>query len=260
LLREALLGMQEDALGREDGPVRMRMLQLAEQIADVTGELFEAERAEDPEPGALQRIRASLREILGFLQQAELRKTAATAAMGPVARALAVVFAACGDDAGGREEDVVEAAAPPKKRKGLVLVDSGDDWDKVDAAVQPTAEIRSLKDERRANERVSLSVDIGFVSESNFYAGLTMDVSAGGLFVATYQRVPVGTVVELSFFLPDGTSVTTTGEVRWTREPSSEESTPGIGVAFSSLTEEDLDAIARFCSSRAPMYVDLADE
>ncbi len=260
MLRDALVGMQEAALAREEGAEQTRLLEIAEQIADVTGRLFEAERAEAPDVEILQGARASLRAIQGLMQQEAPRTTAATTAMGPVARSLAVVFAACGEEEGAGGQQAVAAVPQPSSRKGLVLVDSGDDWDAVAFSHTPTATPRAPEDERRASERVSLSVDVGFVSESNFYAGLSMDVSTGGLFVATYQRLAVGTTVELSFVLPDGTSVTTPGVVRWVREPTSEESTPGIGVAFSSVGGEDLAAIERFCRSRTPMYVDLADE
>jgi uncharacterized protein (TIGR02266 family) len=81
-------------------------------------------------------------------------------------------------------------------------------------------------------------------------------MSAGGLFVATYQIRPVGTPVMLSFVLPDGTTVTVAGEVRWVRDPRSGEAIPGMGIAFRGLEGADLEAVQRFCRKREPMYFD----
>ncbi len=119
------------------------------------------------------------------------------------------------------------------------------------------AEAASAPDsDRRGSDRVVLEVEVGFVSESNFYAGLSMDVSTGGLFVATWQAHPVGTRVLLSFVLPGGKTVTTPGVVRWVRAAGDDDAPPGMGVAFSGLSPDDLSSIEAFCKRRQPMYYD----
>jgi uncharacterized protein (TIGR02266 family) len=123
-------------------------------------------------------------------------------------------------------------------------------------APEPDGTVPLTRRSRRAAERAFIDVDVGFVSDSNFYAGLSMDMSAGGLFVATYQIRPVGTPVMLSFVLPDGTTVTVAGEVRWVRDPRSGEAIPGMGIAFRGLEGADLEAVQRFCRKREPMYFD----
>jgi uncharacterized protein (TIGR02266 family) len=112
-----------------------------------------------------------------------------------------------------------------------------------------------LGNERRAPQlqRVYIEVDIGMLSQSNFYTGISLDVSQGGVFVSTYQPSPPGTQVSLYFVLPSGHSVQAEGTVRWTRA-ASEDSTPGMGVAFTALSEADAHAIAEFCAGRAPFY------
>lgn len=260
LVRGALFELQEDALGRPDGTERARLLWVAEQLADGMSLLFEIERDADADIESLRHARRTLNEVLESLRLSAFEGTNARRAAGPVGRALAVVHAAMGQEPDEPDDGVVEATTLARSsRKGLVLVDSGDAW--ADAAAEALEQAsRAPAGERRANERVTLAVDVGFVSESNFYAGLSMDVSAGGLFVATYQKLAVGTEVTLSFVLPDGTPITTEGEVRWTRDPGNEDSKPGIGVAFKSLSERDLGAIQRFCQSRPPMYVEVAGE
>jgi uncharacterized protein (TIGR02266 family) len=113
---------------------------------------------------------------------------------------------------------------------------------------------------RRLTGRTVLEVDVGFVSDSQFYAGLSMDLSTGGLFVATYQLKPVGTRVAVSLVMPDGHAVWAKGMVRWVREPRGDDVVPGIGVEFTEIEPEDLEAVKRFCAMRAPMYFDSEDE
>ncbi len=103
--------------------------------------------------------------------------------------------------------------------------------------------------------RVFVEADIGLYSASNFYTGISQDLSTGGVFIATYQPQPAGTPMTLYFELPDGAAVRAEGVVRWTRDASGD-APPGMGVEFERLTPEDLAAIARFCSQRPPLYHD----
>jgi uncharacterized protein (TIGR02266 family) len=94
---------------------------------------------------------------------------------------------------------------------------------------------------------------MGLLSDSHFYSGLSMDVSKGGLFVATYQALPVGTVLRLFFVLPDGTAIEAPGTVRWTRGEEGE-TPPGMGIAFRKLSEAARRAIDRYCEHRPALF------
>ena len=111
--------------------------------------------------------------------------------------------------------------------------------------------------ERRAqgDKRVFIEVEIGLSTESHFYTGLSLDVSTGGVFVATYEPSPPGTAVTLYFVLPDGYVVNAEGVVRWMRG-TTEDAPPGMGVAFVNISHEALAHIADFCASRPPLYFD----
>ena len=91
------------------------------------------------------------------------------------------------------------------------------------AAPSPTGRFRRPSgfsgDDRRggSNKRVFIEVEIGLTSESHIYTGLSLDVSTGGVFVATYEPAKAGTAVSLYFVLPDGHVVNAEGIVRWTR-------------------------------------------
>jgi uncharacterized protein (TIGR02266 family) len=107
----------------------------------------------------------------------------------------------------------------------------------------------------RGDKRVFIEVEIGLSTESHFYTGLSLDVSTGGVFVATYEPAAPGTGVTLYFVLPDGHVVNAEGVVRWTREASGD-APPGMGVAFVNISRESLSHIAQFCASRPPLYFD----
>jgi uncharacterized protein (TIGR02266 family) len=114
---------------------------------------------------------------------------------------------------------------------------------------------RSFKGAERRSDpqpRAVVQVEIGLFSESNFYAGLSYDVSQGGVFVSTYQPAAPGSRLTLFFVLPSGHALEIDGVVRWTRAPS-DDAPPGMGVAFSHLSPEDLAAISEYCRQRAPL-------
>lgn len=113
----------------------------------------------------------------------------------------------------------------------------------------------------RRSKRVALHVDVTVDDATNFYTGFAENVSAGGLFVATYQLKPIGTEVELTFVLPGETSdenviVCCVGVVRWIRDPHdlSLSPAPGIGIQFSDLTREERVAIERFVHRCTPLF------
>jgi uncharacterized protein (TIGR02266 family) len=109
---------------------------------------------------------------------------------------------------------------------------------------------------KRSLQRFSIDTDIGFQSESNFYTGFTEDISEGGLFLATYDCRPVGSQLSINFTLPNGELVSAEGIVRWIREynRATPDTTPGMGVQFTSLADDHKKAINRFLTQREPMF------
>jgi uncharacterized protein (TIGR02266 family) len=112
--------------------------------------------------------------------------------------------------------------------------------------------------DRRTADRAHIEVDVSLDSDSHFFAGLTGDVSAGGVFVATYRALRVGDEVHLRFSLPFG-EVSARGRVRWLRNASIEHA-PGAGVAFDELAPDAKEAIERFCRARPPLFYDLEND
>ncbi len=77
----------------------------------------------------------------------------------------------------------------------------------------------------RASERFDLEVKVDLESDHNFYTGLTQNISAGGLFIATSALNRV-----------DGAT--------------------GMGVRFVNLSPEAAKAIQDFIQSRDSLYYD----
>ncbi len=74
--------------------------------------------------------------------------------------------------------------------------------------------------DRRLHPRYALSLAITLSGENNFYAGLTEDISEGGVFIATHRLLPIGTPVVMSFSLPHARKILEVhGVVRWLRGP-----------------------------------------
>ena len=112
--------------------------------------------------------------------------------------------------------------------------------------------------ERRVHARYSVELEVNFGSEHNFYVGLTENLSAGGIFVATHIVKPVGDLIEFSINLPGRAKpIRGTGEVRWTRDYSEKnEVSPGLGLRFITLEPEAKTSIERFLKQREPMFFD----
>lgn len=105
---------------------------------------------------------------------------------------------------------------------------------------------------RRQLPRKRFEVSIDLHSRSNFYTGITENISEGGVFIATEERLPLGTRVDLAFALPGGEEIRTHGVVRWVREPAGNLA-GGLGLGFEELSEEAYLAIREFLESRAPI-------
>lgn len=107
--------------------------------------------------------------------------------------------------------------------------------------------------ERRHQDRAEFTVDIGLHTSTQFFAGISGDLSEGGLFVATYTPKPIGTELHVSFVLTGGHAISTPAIVAWIRESSEAGPEPGMGLRFYGLSDADKKVIERFLKMRPPM-------
>ena len=155
-----------------------------------------------------------------------------------------------------RPSDPAEAAVPlslkRKRRNALELVPDADE-----GLVDRESGSPLMNADDRRSGRVALSADIGLHSATQFFTGLSGDVSNGGLFVATWAPLPLGTDVTVAFVLPGGHPVTATGRVAWLKDAQGSgeaEGSPGMGVSFTALSESDRYAIEKFLARRPALF------
>ncbi len=95
-------------------------------------------------------------------------------------------------------------------------------------------------------------------SETNFFTGFTGDIDSGGLFIATYNTLPIESPILVKLRLSPKHRLTTKAKVSWVREYSEEATetdvSPGIGVIFDTLTPKDRQAINRYIGKKAPLF------
>jgi uncharacterized protein (TIGR02266 family) len=124
----------------------------------------------------------------------------------------------------------------------------------------PEAKVADSHQNVRASERYDLEIKVDLESEHNFYTGLTQNISAGGLFIATHHLRRIGDRITLKFQLPGSEqAVEVETEVRWIRENSAltrADGATGMGVRFINLSPEATTAIQKFLSNRDSLYYD----
>jgi uncharacterized protein (TIGR02266 family) len=110
---------------------------------------------------------------------------------------------------------------------------------------------------RREHQRTELEVAVSLESENNFWAGITDNISEGGVFVAMDVPPAVGTHVELSLTLPSRPEpFPLRGVVRWTRERPATDVPAGCGIQWDGLSREAHAAIAAFVKQRETILFD----
>ena len=239
-----------------------RIRNLEKTVAAVTSELNELRRERDD---LEVRLRAALDELAAVRTtvrpppDAVITETSQARRIAPVdvfvvepaiAEVIAVPRAA-------EPEVAAEALAVPSLRSTTT---HGAELSRLVVSTRPAAPSKtdappSSGANRRHRERRECEFDVEFLGDSHFITGITQDLSVGGVFVATYQLLPIGTAVTIAFELPDGHRIEASGEVRWTRQEREEAGTrPGLGIAFTDLDPESVAKITEFCAGLPARY------
>jgi uncharacterized protein (TIGR02266 family) len=122
---------------------------------------------------------------------------------------------------------------------------------------RPSQMDRPSSIERRRRARLGCEFEIEFLGDTHLIAGLSQDISEGGVFVATYQKLIIGSTVTLGLELPSG-RVEVRGQVRWERsEIEDSDQRPGFGVAFTELAPEAVAALTEFCRQHPAHYYEM---
>jgi uncharacterized protein (TIGR02266 family) len=113
---------------------------------------------------------------------------------------------------------------------------------------------------RRLAPRYAVAVEVTLESEHNFFTGLTQDLSAGGVFVATNSRPVIGERVQVRITLPTSpTPLDILTVVRWVRmrDLPGGGGKAGVGLLFVELSPEARRAIEAFLTQRESLFVDV---
>lgn len=107
-----------------------------------------------------------------------------------------------------------------------------------------------------------VAITIDHASDHNLWSDLTMDVAQGGVFVATFLPLSIGTVVHLLLTLEgDDVPVAASGVVRWSRlHREGADGPAGVGVRFVDLDQQAAEKLARFARDvREPIVFELEE-
>ena len=104
-----------------------------------------------------------------------------------------------------------------------------------------------------------LDVSLASHSKTNFWRTVSStDVcSSGGLFVATYEKLPaLGAPIELALSFPSGSRCSVFGAVAYTQDELNEDCPAGFGVRFAEVPSEARALIDEYAAVREPLLRD----
>jgi uncharacterized protein (TIGR02266 family) len=232
LLSAALEALQKDPKIPQD------VLSVTENVAQAVGALFEAERASSEVDGkaSIRAAMGSLSQTMALLQDVRDKHEGIKVATTSLAEAMSKLF---------------PLAQMPTTRPSAA-------GDMAAVSIPKAAAIPSQRPPVSSGPRVAMEANVGATTESNFYVGFSGEISEGGVFIATYNVAPIGTLIEVLVTLPGGFEAKLPGKVRFVRDPMdfSMDSEPGVGVAFEALPEKERELILRFIRKRPPMFYD----
>lgn len=93
-----------------------------------------------------------------------------------------------------------------------------------------------------------------FTHQSELYSDLSGELEHGGIFIATYQCLALGTTVELEIQLSNGSASKLRGHVSWFRQEVPGEASPGMGIQFAPCSAAALGALRACYSLLPPRY------
>ncbi|MGD8858536.1 MAG: PilZ domain-containing protein [Myxococcales bacterium] len=260
--RELLGGALEALQQTPDLPDEV--MSVAQNIAQAVGALFEAERASSDVDGkaSVKHAMGSLSQTMALLQDVDESHAGVEQATQTLAKVMSKLYPlsqvpslrpSAGPASEAPQSNVVVPSAAPvphdeaggDAKSGAKRADSG----AAPAQAEPRPSVPP-------GEREHLEANVGATTESNFFVGFSGDIREGGVFVATYLTLPVGTRCEVLVTLPGGFGETIPGTVRFVRDPMDMDSEPGIGVGFDRLDDEARELILRFIRKRPPLFFD----
>ena len=222
-LGKALATVQEDPRTPPD------VMGVAQNIAHAVGALFDAEQAADDRTGkqCVRNALSSLSQTMALLQDLKSGHRGVVAATATIAGAMSKLHPLTAIPSIAPQR--MPPPPPPLANAPITL-----------------------------GKRADVEANVGASSETNFYVGFSGEIAEGGVFIATYNTLDVGSLVTVTVTLPGGYEFRVPGQVHFVRDPMdmNDDAEPGMGVKFEQLTNEHRDLVLRFVRKRAPMFFD----
>ncbi len=280
-LGEALAALQSSP------DVPEEVMEVAQNIAQAVGALFEAAQAEAERQGKklVQRALGSLSQTLALLQETPKAHPAIETTTQTIAEAMTTLFRLSSTPsepaaAHPSEANAFSAPSSTAARRSAVSAPVSQAPESRPVQNQPpigqpnqispsySAPLESASKAPVAQQESPVvegaseyvEVNVGASTDSNFYVGFSGEVSEGGIFVSTYQLLRKSTPVDVLITFPGGFEIRAHAHVAFVRDSqgaSDEEAPPGMGLAFESLNQEQRELILRFIRKRPPMFYDV---
>ena len=221
-LGKALATLQEDPKTPPD------VMSVAQNIAQAVGALFDAEKASDERSGktCVRTALGSLSQTMALLQDVKSNHKGVSTATAMIAGAVSKLHPLT----------TTPSILPPGRPPSMPPPGQG-------VAKGP---------------RENVEANVGASSETNFYVGFSGEIAEGGVFVATYTTLGVGSLATVHITLPGGFEFKVPGRVHFVRDPMdmNDDAEPGMGIKFEALPADQRELILRFVRKRAPMFYD----
>jgi len=232
-----MLGNALEAL-QQDPNIPPDVLSVTENVAKAVGALFEAERASSDLDGkvCVRHAMQFLSQTLALLQDVRSQHKGIEVATAALAQVMSNLYPLAQTSMRPSSSAVPKVTVPK--------------------AAKVPAEAKAPPEPAYTGPRERIEANVGATTESNFFVGFSGEISEGGVFIATYTTLPIGTHVEALITLPGGYESRIPGKVQFVRDPMDMESEPGIGVQFEGLSREARDLILRFIRKRPPLFFD----
>jgi uncharacterized protein (TIGR02266 family) len=100
---------------------------------------------------------------------------------------------------------------------------------------------------KRATRRVPCNIKMSIRNGEKVYTSKTLDISHGGIFLATEEKLSIGEVIDMTFQIPSSDRVVSAvGKVAWVGQGGPGHATEGVGVKFSRIDPKDLQLIVEY--------------
>lgn len=115
---------------------------------------------------------------------------------------------------------------------------------------KPNAEVTSAEEQQkegRVHHRVPVQLLVDYRADGHYLFDFCRDLGTGGVFIETQHPLSHGSVVDLTFTLPDSKeTLEAKGRVIWVQQEVPNRSPAGMGVQFEEFTPEQRRVLQNF--------------